>query len=622
MARPRLTTEEKAKRGTLRASREREYFGLASAGAVSAVAPKVTEPLVKARDYIGIAAQYRADIASGRIIANRWVKLACARQTKDLAHAALEPAWTYTWDPDEAIAACHFLECLPHVEGRWSSALLRLEPWQIFLVTTLYGWRVRLRPASRRFTTCFFEVGRKSAKTTLAAGLGLYHGIREDEPGASVVCGATTGSQARMAFAIMQKMGRRSAWLRAQGVQVFANAILFEDGEAKPINAKASTQDGLNPSMIILDESHAQDFTLHNVLVSAQGARANPLMLCPTTAGYDLLSVGYAMHQQAEKVLSGVLENERLLCAIYALDEEDDPQDERTWIKAVPMVGVSPSLDYVRDFALKALQLPGVDVEFLVKICNRWTRAASAWLPLGAWDKCARPGGLTLDMFKGKRCWIGADLAEVDDLTALAFLFEDPVSAAVQAKPEPDKTTLLAIVRCYLPEGVVEERARAVPQYRDWTAAGLLVPTEGSMTDYNRIEADLREDCKKLDLVQGVFDYFGSAQIAASLAGSGLPFIREPKNARTFSDPAKNLAARVKAGRFGHDGSLLLRWAASNVRVTMGVDGSILPKKETADSANKIDPIDAIISALGAYMRTTAQRPKEYQVLIIGGGTA
>ncbi len=619
MARPRLTTEEKLKRGTLRASRERAYFGLAAAGAAPDQTPAVIEPLVKARDYVGIAAQYRADVAAGKIVACQWVKLACKRQTQDLARALAEPSWVYTWDPDEAIAAAHFLECLPHVEGRWASALIRLEPWQVFLVTTLYGWRVRARPSSRRFTTCFFEVGRKSAKTTIAAGLALYHLLREDEPGASVICGATTGSQARMAFSIMQKMGRRSAWLRKQGIEVFANAILGPDGDAKPINAKASTQDGLNPSMIVLDESHAQDFLLHNVLVSAQGARSNPLMLCPTTAGYDLLSVGYAMHQQAEKVLSGVLDNDRLLCAIYALDEEDDPQDEGVWVKSLPMLGVaSPSVAFVRDFALKALQLPGLDVEFLVKICNRWTRAASAWLPLGAWDKCARPG-LTLDQFKGRRCWIGADLAEVDDLTAVAFLVEDVPAAAA---PDPDKVTLLAVVRCYLPEGVIEERARAVPQYRDWVASGLLVPTDGAMTDYNRIEADLREDCKKLELVQGVFDYFGSAQLAASLAASGLPFIREPKNTRTFSDPAKNLAARVKSGRFGHDGSLLLRWAASNVRVSMGVDGSILPKKESAESANKIDPVDAIISALGAYMRSALQRPKEYQVLIIGGRTA
>ena len=107
----------------------------------------------------------------------------------------------------------------------------------------------------------------------------------------------------------------------------------------KPINAKASTQDGLNPSCIILDESHAQTFELHDVLKSAQGARANPLLLCPTTAGYDLLSVGYALRTTLTKVLEGVFDAEHFFGVIYALDEGDDWRDERTWIKANPMLG-------------------------------------------------------------------------------------------------------------------------------------------------------------------------------------------------------------------------------------------------------------------------------------------
>ena len=103
---------------------------------------------------------------------------------------------------------------------------------------------------SRLVTTVFFEVGRKSAKSTLVAGAALYHLVREREPGAQVVCGASTGNQARIVFSIMQRMVRRSSWLREKGLQVWANAITFEaiGSNAKPINAKSSTQDGLNPS--------------------------------------------------------------------------------------------------------------------------------------------------------------------------------------------------------------------------------------------------------------------------------------------------------------------------------------------------------------------------------------
>jgi phage terminase large subunit-like protein len=92
----------------------------------------------------------------------------------------------------------------------------------------------------------------------------------------------------------MQRMVRKAAWLRDEGLTAWANAITHDasEGNARPVKSKASSLDGLNPSCIVLDESHAQDFALHDVLKSAQGARLNPLLLAATTAGFNLLTLG------------------------------------------------------------------------------------------------------------------------------------------------------------------------------------------------------------------------------------------------------------------------------------------------------------------------------------------
>lgn len=601
MARPRLSAEEKAKRGTLRHHREREYFGLAAVGELAPV-PEIPKALVPARPYVEIARAYARDVVEGRIVACKWVRLACQRQLRDWGRP---DGWLYVWDDDEAIAACHFVESCPHVEGRWASPLIVLEPCQVFLVAALYGWRHRTDRARRRFTALYFEVARKAAKSTLCATLALYHLLRENEPGASVVCGATTGSQARVVFGIMQKMIRRSTWLRSQGLEAFSNAIVAPDGTAKPINSKASTQDGLNPSCIVLDEAHAQDFELHDVLKSAQGARSNPLLLCPTTAGYDLLSVGYALRGQLVKVLEGIFEADHLLGIIYTLDPDDDWRSPKVWIKANPMIGISPTRDYVAKYCADAQQAPGLEGEFKVKVCNQWAASASAWLSVSAWDKCADEK-LRLEDFEKRPCWIGADLASIDDLAAKVLLFDLP------------EDVLAAFLTCYLPEGVIEERARAVPAYRQWVDDGLLVPTEGSMIDYDRIEDDIKADCRRFDVKRIVFDQFGSTQIAGSLVAAGLPAIVEWKSARTFTPPARELEGRVKHGKLRHQGSSLFRWAASNVVVQRRVDGTILPKKESAESPNKIDPIDALLQAM-IGRAVGAQKPKEYQMLILGG---
>jgi phage terminase large subunit-like protein len=471
-------------------------------------------------------------------------------------------------------------------------------------VALLFGWRQRADESLRRFTVLYYELGRKGAKSTLMAGIGLFHLTREQEPGASVVCGATTGSQARIVFSIMQRMVRQSKWLRHEGVQALANSIITEDGNVKPINAKASTQDGLNPSCIILDESHAQNFGLHDVLRSAQGGRENPLLLAPTTAGYDLLSVGYALRTTVIKLLQGVFEADHFLGLIYTLDDGDDWRDERVWVKSNPMLGITPKLTWVRQYCADAQQTQGLEGEFRVKVCSQWLQSASSWLSMTQWDECADVT-LKLEDFAGKPCWIGGDLAQLDDIAAVALIFERGAD-------------LCALVRFYLPRAVVEERARVVPEYRLWVNAGLLVLTDGSMIDYDFIEQDIRTWCRQFSVQAIWLDQYGSATLVSRLEADSFPAAILDKNAKNFTPPARELETRLRHRRFKHDGNSCLKWMASNTVVRRGVDDTILPKKELANSPNKIDGIDAILQAIAAKLRPQAAAP-EFQMLVLGG---
>ena len=133
--RPRVSDAEKARRGYLdpyrRRSKPRSRRGPAPVLAGSG------------RDYVAVARQYVADVLSGRQTACQWVRLACERHDRDTVRAATDPAWPYTWSDAHAVEACAFLEQLPHVEGRWQTETIHLEPCQVFLVCSLFGWRHR-----------------------------------------------------------------------------------------------------------------------------------------------------------------------------------------------------------------------------------------------------------------------------------------------------------------------------------------------------------------------------------------------------------------------------------------------------------------------------------------------
>jgi len=574
----------KQARGTVHPGRERPKAVKARKTSIRSLASG------KPRNFPAIADTYVADVLSGAIIACRWTKLACERfqRMREAADGNNIPLKSFTWSPAHVQDVCTFIEKLPHVEGRWSSATIHLEPWQVFILAAVYGFR---RPdGGRLVTTVFFEVARKSAKSTLVAACALYHLVIEKEPGAQVVCGANTGSQARIVFSIMQRMIRRSLWLREEGLVTYANAITFDaiGGYAKPINSKSSTQDGLNPSFISLDESHAQNFELHDVLKSAQGSRVLPMLMAPTTAGYSLTSVGYALRSTAMKVLDQVIEADHLFAVLYELDETDDWKDETTWIKSAPMIGITPTLAYVKRYRDDAVSTPGMQGEFEVKIANRWLHSAATWLPIASWHRCA-DGELNINQFEHEPCWIGVDLAERDDIAAVALTFQRG-------------DLIYVFVRGYLPSLVVNERARAVPAYREWVKSGELIVTDGNLTDYPTIEADLKADAEKFDVKDIAIERFGALNIAANLAAAGLPARVESKNAKVFTPPARELEARLKARQLRHTGSSFLTWQISNVCVERRRDGSLLPTKDAAMSLNKIDAVDAMLLALSGLL--------------------
>src|SRR5262245_16166573 len=132
--RARLATELKARRGTVRPCR------LPKTAAKRRSRPAT--PLVP-RDYLTIARTYAQDVLEGRIVACQPVRQAIQRQERDRRRSANDATWPYAWSELHAAAVCQFAESMVHVEGKWATPTITLQPWQVWLLTTLFGWRRR-----------------------------------------------------------------------------------------------------------------------------------------------------------------------------------------------------------------------------------------------------------------------------------------------------------------------------------------------------------------------------------------------------------------------------------------------------------------------------------------------
>lgn len=120
---------------------------------------------------------YAEAVITGDIPTGLLVRQACERHLRDI-ETGHERGLTF--DDDAAEHAISFFPLLRHSKGEWAGEPFQLEPWQEFIVGSLFGWK--RADGLRRFRTAYISVARKNGKSTLVAGTGLYLAFFDGEP--------------------------------------------------------------------------------------------------------------------------------------------------------------------------------------------------------------------------------------------------------------------------------------------------------------------------------------------------------------------------------------------------------------------------------------------------------
>lgn len=582
------------------------------------------------RDYIGLAAQYQADVLSGAIVACKWVRLACARNRRDLDRQETA-AFPFRFDPSAASRICRMAEMLPHIKGPkakiigrddagrniWNS--ITLEPWQCWYLTTMFGWLHQVT-GLRRFRVSMLLVPRKNAKSTIAAVVVLYMLTSDGESGAECYSAATTRDQAKVVAEIAWEMAKRSPqFCEYFGVRIgakttFTLTIPATASKFAPLSADAHTLDALNISLAIVDELHAHKTrAVWDVIDTATGARPQPLLLITTTAGVEIGGICYEKMSYLHKVLDGAVNDEAFFGINYTIDEKDDYRLASVHRKANPNYSVSVDPDDLLRKVAEAQHSQAAINNFLTKHANVWVRSEHAWMGSTLWQTCTVPG-LTLADLRQYPCWIGVDLAEVRDIAASVALFQ----------MAPGEFAMIG--RFYLPAAAVEKSP--IAQLSGWVREGFIIETHGDQADFERIQADLIEWCDMLKVKEIDFD-----RALAAHMQQGLKRVLEPRMGRDAVDrfvvtvpqsvetmsPAMTMTERlVLSKKMQHDGNPAMAWMISNVVVERNYKDEIYPRKAGGkDSPNKIDGPVAMWTALSRAMATQPEPPK-FQMLVLG----
>lgn len=534
--------------------------------------------------------QYAIDVLEGRIVACVYVIGSCKRFIDDYEKSKLA-VYAYYLELDRAERYLRLVQKFEHVKGTWTTPTVTYDPWQNFIFMNVIGWRWKENNFPR-FRVAHIEVARGQGKSVLASQAALYFLALDKPVGNEISCFANKSDQARIVLDSARAMAKKNkAYLKKTGVEVLAHKIVHEDSNSfvRAMSSDDKGMDGLNDILAICDELHVMSRDLFNVITSGMSKRRDSLTLCITTAGFNTDSVGYTQSQYAKKLCLGEVSDDQMFAVVYTLDKNDNMYDESVWIKANPSYGVSVDPITMRAKAEKCKSTPADVPNFKVKHLNIWISEAHAYYNLRDWDELYDPE-LNFEKMKGKKSYVGIDLASKVDLTCDIHVFRENGIYSV-------------ICNSYLPEETLKESENDI--YTTAAETGYLTVTNGSSISYPKIEENLKKANEDFDVLAFHFDPWNAAQLAQRMQEEHLNMVEFRMNTANLSEATKMVDALIREKKLRHDGNPLLKWCLSNVVCKPDAADNVFPRKN--EDRLKIDLAVGLIMAIAGWIQEKDQ---------------
>lgn len=546
--------------------------------------------------------QYAQAVLDGQIIAGPHVRDACARHLRDLLHA---PARGLRFSVEAAAEGIAFFEevlCLNG--GEFEGKPFVLQPWQAFVVGSIYGW---LRGDVRRFRVVYVETAKGSGKSPLAAGVGMKGLTADGEARAEIYAAATKKDQAMVLFRDAVAMYQQSPELlrrlspSGSGENVWNLGYRATGSWFRPISADDG-QSGPRPHVALIDEVHEHKTAqVVEMMRAGTKSRRQALIFMITNSGAGKNTPCGVYHDYACEVAAGKREDDSFFSYVCGLDEGDDPLfDESCWPKANPSLQFAglPGLQYLREQVTEARGMPAK--EAIVRRLNfcQWTAAVNPWLSAHVWDPCQQT--FTAEQLRGRRAFAGLDLSSTTDLTAFVLLVE----------PEAPGSPWSVLPYCWLPEeGLADRCNRDRVDYIAWRDAGHLEVTPGRAISKRHVLQRVAQLCAEFDVQNIAADRWRLSDFRQIAEDEGItlpPLLDFGQGFKDMSPALDQFETAVLNRTVRHNAHPVLTWCAANAVTDSDPAGN-----RKLNKAKATGRIDLIVAAVMAYGSASGDKPPE-----------
>lgn len=532
--------------------------------------------------------QYYDAINSGEIIVGQELYTVLKQLIQDLDNPK------YIYDTRQANKRIKFIEKFcKHTKSPFHGKPFILELWQKAFIEVVYSFK-RASTGKRRFKRIILLVSRKNGKSTLVAALAFTE-LMMGNGGSDIVCSSNDDAQASIIF---QEIASMREMFDSKDKRTHKNLrwILNKKNKSKvfKLSEKTHNKEGYNIEFGILDESHEmKDSSIAKPIEQSQSTKDEPLFFNITTEGF--INDGYLDKelQYSRRVIAGEHEDDTLLAWLYTQDSEAEIwQDEQSWFKSNPSLGLIKKWDYLRDQINKSKVDKGDRMYVLAKDFNMKQNNAEAWLMEEDYKNNAK---FNLDEFVGSIALGAVDLAETTDLTCARIL--------LMKKGDPTKYTLS---QYFIPESKVEKGyIDDNKDYLEWAKKGLVTITEGNEVDLSAVAKwfyDLYKSHKIRVYKTGYDNRFAKTWIT-SMDNYGLDTERVDQSRFVMSNPMKLLEADLKSKLVNYNDNEVDRWCLGNTGIKIDNLGLVMPVKVNDARNRRIDGAVTMIILYAMWQR-------------------
>lgn len=432
--------------------------------------------------------------------------------------------------------------------------MLVMRQWQRQLLRRVFARRA---DGYLKHRTALIGTPRKNGKSELGAGIGIGNMLLGPMGGEIYSCAADKG-QASIIFNTAKRMVEMDPHLSSV-IKTYSHVLEVPSTGTiyRALSSEAFTKEGLNPTLVLFDELHAQPTReLWNVMQLAMGSRVEPLMLAITTAGVRTDRTGqdsicYATYQHGVGVARKEISDPTFFMAWWepAAGVAAPHTEPRTWREANPGFD-----DLVAEADFKAVVGRTEENEFRIKRTNQWVASGKVWLPSGAWEAIAEPQRYPGGPAAGTKICLGLDGSMSGDSTAI-------IGVTVEERPH-----IFAV-------GVWEKD----PYDPNWS-----VPRA-------EVKNAFREACARWDVVEGPWDDYLWQDAAEELTQEGYPIEPYPQTPERMGKATQRFYEAVVDKAVSHDGDAVLDRHIANAVPKPTSKGFARIVKESPDSPRRID---------------------------------